>query len=114
MTRTAIFAAAAACLFETTASSAPAKESVTVEEVSYTALDLGSKAGRAALERQIRAAATRVCAKYDLGSAATDPTVPRPCYQDAVERGRAQMRQVIAQRKRAQAEASARSTVRRD
>lgn len=112
MTRTAILAAVAACLFETTATAAPMKKPVTVEEVNYTDFDLDSKAGRAALERRIRVTAARVCAKYDMGSAATDRSVARPCYRDAVASGREQMRQVIAQRRRAQAEASARPAAR--
>jgi UrcA family protein len=114
MMRTAIFAAAAACLFEAPAAAAPVRESITVEEVNYTSIDLASKAGRAALERRIRAAAARVCAEYDLGSAATDPTVPRPCYRDAVESARRQMRQAIAQRTRAPIDVSARPIPRRD
>jgi UrcA family protein len=97
MMKTAIFAAAAACLFETTVAGLPTKNSVSIEEVNYTARDLGSKAGRAALERRIKAAATRVCAKYDLGSGATDRTVLRPCYQDAVEDARQQIKRAIAQ-----------------
>jgi UrcA family protein len=96
MMKTAIFAVAAACLFETTAGF-PTKNSVSIEEINYTARDLGSKAGRAALERRIKAAATRVCAKYDLGSAATDRTVARPCYQDAVEDARQQIKRASAQ-----------------
>ena len=114
MKRTAIFAAAAACLFETIAAAAPPREAVTVEEVNYTSLDLESKAGREALERRIRAAAARVCAKYDLGSAATDPTVPRPCYRDAVTSARQQMRQVVAQRTGAPIKVSGQRTARRD
>jgi UrcA family protein len=90
------------------------RESVTIEEVTYTSLDLASRAGRAALERRIRGAAARVCVKYDLGSAAIDPTVPRPCYRDAVENARQQMRQAIGQRTRAPIEVSARPIARRN
>jgi UrcA family protein len=114
MTRTAILAAAAACLFGTTAVGAPIKAPVIVEEVTYADLNLGSRAGRAALERRIRVAAARVCAKFDLGSDAISRSVQRPCYLDAVESGRQQMRQVIAKRRGAQAEISIRQAAQRD
>ncbi len=70
-------------------------EALPTQRVSFEGLDLGSAAGRNALERRIRSAAEQVCSRDGDRSLKTTLIV-RGCYTAAVQDGLRQMDAVLA------------------
>lgn len=68
------------------------------ERVSYSDLDLGSTAGKSALEQRIQAAAFRVCETGTEKQSLQENLASRVCYKTSVEGGIHQMDQLIAAR----------------
>lgn len=90
MTKTASFAAAAACAFFAVAAHAmPAPGRTRIELVNYADLDLGSKVDRARLKWQIHLAAMRVCAP--------ERFLALSCYDTAIADALKQLNRAIAE-----------------
>lgn len=73
-------------------------DSAPAQHVSYSDLDLGSSAGKAALQQRIQAAATRVCNTETGKQSLQDNLAGRVCYRTSVADGFHQMDRLIAAR----------------
>lgn len=96
----AAFAAAvlsSAALLAGSAIAAPAPQHHT-EALALDDLDLSTDAGRASLEKRIKAAARRVCSHGGDRFGAHDRTIARKCEAEAIAKSREQVRQLVERR----------------
>lgn len=96
----AAFAAAAlasAALLAGSATAAPAPQRYT-EALAFDDLDLNTEAGRASMEKRIKAAARRVCAHGRDRFSAHDQASARLCEAEAIAKSREQVRQLVERR----------------
>ena len=98
-----------ASAFALSAASAGAQDlsSAPAQHVGYSDLDLGSTAGRAALQQRIRGAAARVCTTESGKQNLQENLASRVCYRSSVADGFHQMDRVLASRQSGAAMAAA-------